>query len=54
MIRVVEFRVYMLHPGTRGEFHGLVLRHSIPMLARWKADVEARSGARGRETPSWG
>lgn len=39
MSRVVEFRIYTLRPGTRDEFHGLVLRHSIPMLARWDVDV---------------
>jgi hypothetical protein len=39
MSRIVEFRVYTLRPGARAEFHALVVRHSIPMLARWKVDV---------------
>jgi hypothetical protein len=39
MDRVVEFRSYNLKPGTRTEFHRLVVEQSIPMLARWKVDV---------------
>jgi len=41
MKRLVEIRSYTLKPGARGEFHRLVLEHSIPMLMRWKVDVVA-------------
>ena len=39
--RLVEFRVYRLKPGTRDQFHELVERHSIPMLAVAQMDVVA-------------
>jgi hypothetical protein len=37
----VEIRSYNLKPGTRDEFHRLVLERSMPMLERWKVDVVA-------------
>src|SRR5262245_66188526 len=40
-MRVVEIRSYNLKPGTRDEFHRLVLERAMPMLARWKTDVVA-------------
>jgi len=39
--RLIEIRSYELRPGTREEFHRLVLELSIPMLRRWKVDVVA-------------
>lgn len=41
MKKVVEIRSYNLKPGSRDEFHRLVLGKSMPMLARWKVDVIA-------------
>lgn len=41
MSRVVEIRSYNLKPGTRAEFHRLVVEFSIPMLHRWQMDVVA-------------
>ena len=38
---LVEIRSYNLKPGTRDEFHRLVLEKSMPMLKRWKVDVVA-------------
>lgn len=37
----VEVRSYNLKPGTRNEFHRLVVEKSMPMLERWKVDVVA-------------
>ncbi|HEX9840846.1 MAG TPA: NIPSNAP family protein [Anaerolineales bacterium] len=37
----VEIRLYNLKPGTRNEFHRLVVEKSMPMLERWKVDVVA-------------
>jgi hypothetical protein len=34
----VEFRSYNLKPGTRDEFHRLVIA-TLPLLERWKIDV---------------
>ncbi len=41
MKRWVEIRSYNLKPGSRDEFHRLVLEESLPMLKRWKVDVVA-------------
>ena len=41
MKKSVEIRSYNLKPGTRDEFHRLVLEKSLPMLKRWKVDVVA-------------
>ena len=41
MKHCVEIRSYNLKPGTRGEFHRLVLERSMPMLERWNVDVVA-------------
>jgi hypothetical protein len=41
MRRIVEIRSYNLKPGTRADFHKLVLEFSIPMLKRWQMDVVA-------------
>lgn len=41
MNRFVEIRSYNLKPGTRPEFHRLVVEHSLPMLQRWGVDVVA-------------
>ncbi|HTE65483.1 MAG TPA: NIPSNAP family protein [Candidatus Binatia bacterium] len=41
MKRFVEIRSYNLKPGTRGQFHRLVVEQSMPMLHRWKVDVVA-------------
>ncbi|MGH8005181.1 MAG: NIPSNAP family protein [Limisphaerales bacterium] len=39
MKKLVEIRSYNLKPGTREEFHRLVLEKSLPMLEKWKVDV---------------
>ena len=41
MNKVVEIRSYNLKPGSRGEFHRLVVEESLPMLKRWGVDVVA-------------
>lgn len=41
MKRVVEIRSYNLHPGTRTEFHRLVVEESVPLLKRWDVDLVA-------------
>ncbi|HSD83587.1 MAG TPA: NIPSNAP family protein [Anaerolineae bacterium] len=41
MNRFVEIRTYNLRPGTRTEFHRLLLEVSLPMLKRWHIDVVA-------------
>lgn len=41
MNRWVEIRSYNLKPGTRDEFHRLVVDESIPMLDRWQMDMVA-------------
>ena len=41
MNKVVEIRSYNLKPGSRGEFHRLVVEVSLPMLRRWGVDVVA-------------
>lgn len=41
MHRIVEIRSYNLKPGTRANFHKLVIEYSIPMLKRWQMDVVA-------------
>jgi NIPSNAP len=41
MPRMVEIRSYNLKPGTRDEFHRLVLEQALPLLRRWKVDVVA-------------
>ncbi len=41
MKKFVEIRSYNLKPGTREEFHRLVLEKSMPMLEKWKVDVVA-------------
>ncbi|MCI0406705.1 MAG: NIPSNAP family protein [candidate division Zixibacteria bacterium] len=39
MKKFVEVRSYNLKPGSREEFHRLVVEKSLPMLERWKVDV---------------
>ena len=41
MKRMVEIRSYNLKPGTREEFHRLVLELSLPLLKRWGVDAVA-------------
>ncbi len=41
MPKLIEIRSYNLKPGTRAEFHRLVLEESLPMLKRWGVDVVA-------------
>jgi len=41
MNHLVEIRSYTLKPGTREEFHRLVVEQSMPMLKRWNMDVVA-------------
>jgi hypothetical protein len=41
MRRLVEIRSYNLKPGTREEFHRLVVERSYPLLKRWRVDVVA-------------
>ena len=41
MNHFVEIRSYTLKPGTREEFHRLVVEQSMPMLKRWNMDVVA-------------
>jgi hypothetical protein len=41
MRQFVEIRSYNLKPGTRDEFHRLMLEQSLPMLKRWNVDVVA-------------
>lgn len=41
MHRLIEIRSYNLKPGTRADFHKLVIEQSIPMLKRWQMDVVA-------------
>ncbi len=41
MPKLIEIRSYNLKPGTRTEFHRLVLEESLPMLKRWGVDVVA-------------
>jgi len=41
MKKLVEIRSYNLKPGTRENFHRLVLERSLPMLERWSVDVVA-------------
>lgn len=41
MKRLVEIRSYNLKPGSRGEFHRLVMEASLPLLKRWGVDVVA-------------
>ena len=39
--RAVEIRVYNLEPGSRAEFHRLVVEEGLPLLDRWHVDVVA-------------
>lgn len=41
MQQLIEIRAYNLKPGTRAEFHRLVVEESVPMLKRWSVDVVA-------------
>jgi NIPSNAP len=41
MTRVVEIRTYRLKPGTKAQFHQLVLTRSLPLLQRFGTDVVA-------------
>ena len=41
MNHLVEIRSYNLKPGTRAQFHRLVVEQSMPMLKRWNVDVVA-------------
>lgn len=38
---IVEIRSYNLRPGTRSEFHRLVVEEAVPMLRRWDMDLVA-------------
>ncbi len=49
MNRFVEIRGYSLEPGTRAEFHRLVLGESVPMLGRHGIDVVAFGPSRHDE-----
>jgi hypothetical protein len=39
--QTVEIRSYNLKPGTRADFHRVVVEEAMPMLKRWKMDVVA-------------
>ena len=39
MPHILEIRSYTLKPGTRDEFHRVVVEQSMPMLKRWNVDV---------------
>lgn len=41
MRKQVEIRSYNLKPGTREEFHRLVVERSYPLLKQWEVDVVA-------------
>jgi hypothetical protein len=41
MSRFVEIRSYNLKPGTRADFHRMMVERSLPMLERWQVDVIA-------------
>jgi len=41
MKRLVEIRSYNLKPGSRDQYHRLMLERALPLLQRWKADVVA-------------
>lgn len=41
MRSIVEIRSYNLRPGTRDEFHRLVVEASLPLLHRFDVDVVA-------------
>ena len=49
MNHFVEIRSYTLKPGTREEFHRLVVEQSMPMLKRWNMDVVAYGPSRHDE-----
>jgi hypothetical protein len=51
--RFVEIRVYSLEPGTRDEFHRLVLGESVPMLRHQGIDVVAFGPSRHDEDYSY-
>ena len=38
---IIEIRSYNLKPGTRTDYHKVVVEQAIPMLKRWKMDVVA-------------
>ncbi len=38
---MIEIRTYNLKPGTRNEFHQLVVTKSLPLLKKWKIKVVA-------------
>lgn len=39
--RMIEIRSYNLKPGTRNEFHKLILEQALPLLRKWKIEVVA-------------
>jgi NIPSNAP protein len=39
--RLIEIRSYNLKPGSRDQYHRLVLEKALPLLRRWKVDVVA-------------
>jgi hypothetical protein len=41
MKRLVEIRSYNLKPGSRDQYHRLMLERALPLLQRWKVDVVA-------------
>jgi hypothetical protein len=41
MKRLVEIRSYNLKPGSRDQYHCLMLERALPLLQRWKVDVVA-------------
>jgi hypothetical protein len=38
-MRVVEFRTYRLKPGSREQFHRLLIEKSVPLMQHWGIDV---------------
>src|SRR5262245_19684744 len=41
MNRLVEIRSYNLKPGSRDQYHRLMLEKALPLLQRWQVDVVA-------------
>jgi hypothetical protein len=40
-VRILEIRTYLLHPGTRDEYHRLFREEALPLLAGFEIDVVA-------------
>jgi hypothetical protein len=41
MNHLLEIRSYNLKPGTRDQFHQLMIEQSLPLLKRWQINVVA-------------